>query len=86
MNQRREWCIECGGSFGIRARCELAPNTCTDCAQTLRPSIFGECEYCQRMLQRGEKIHLGMVKLCRKCAEKYNWQNSCNLRCETVSQ
>lgn len=86
MRHLRDWCVECKGSFGILDRCELAPNTCVHCAANLKPSRFGQCEYCDRMIERGEKVHLGMVLLCRKCTEKYNWQNDCNLRCETVAQ
>lgn len=77
-------CVECRLSFGLVDRSEPAPNTCTDCAAKMTPSIFGECEQCCRMLQVGDRMHLEWVKLCRRCAKRPRLQSDRKLRTEKI--
>lgn len=86
MSKLRDFCVECRGNFGILERSEAAPNTCVYCAANMRPSSFGECERCQRLIQRGDRIHLAWVKLCQKCAKQAARDNDMPVPCDTVAR
>lgn len=62
-----ESCVECQVPFLLVDRFGDS-STCVDCANKMRPSIFGECQECRRMIQVGELFHLRWGKLCRPCA------------------
>ncbi len=68
----RDFCVECGGNFGILERDEQHRNTCTECIARLRPSSAGECSDCGRLIQIGEKYHLEWVLLCQNCVRHLN--------------
>lgn len=77
----KDFCVECEISFVLVDRHSRATNTCTECAQKLRLSCFGECDNCRRVIEVGEKIHLKWAKLCGTCARKLS-----GYRCETVAR
>lgn len=82
---RPEFCVECGLSFGLVDRFRGTLNSCVDCAAKLRPSSFGECEKCHRLIEIGDKIHLEWVKFCKECTRRYNRDEEMRLKCDTVA-
>lgn len=79
-----DFCVECGVSFFLVDRYRDL-DTCTHCAAKLRPSEFGQCDECRRIIEKGQKIHLGWVKLCRPCVRRINRHDGMNYRTETVA-
>lgn len=80
-----EFCVECGLSFGLVDRFQGTLSSCVDCAAKLRPSHFGECQRCHRLIEIGDKIHLEWVKYCSECTRRHNVENDARRKCETVA-
>lgn len=70
VGQLKNFCAECGGSFGYLDRANDHPNTCSECMAKLRPASVGECDWCSRVIQIGEKYHMFNVKVCEQCVIK----------------
>lgn len=64
-----ESCVECQVPFLLVDRYQDS-STCVECASKMRPSSFGECEECHRLIQIGDVFHLEWGKLCSSCADK----------------
>lgn len=72
-DSRRQFCVECGLSFGIVDRSDW-PSTCCDCAARMPPSAPYECEDCQRMfVPRHDQasIRLLIGRLCPSCWDSW---------------
>lgn len=82
----REHCIECRLSFVLVDRCDKAPSTCVDCAAQMRPSYFGECEKCHRMIQRGDVFHLEWAKVCHACSKRIKREGGPVYICQTKAR
>lgn len=68
--KKRDYCIECSLSFAVVDQHPDYRNTCTHCVERLRPSWLGECEWCGRIIEVGERYHLRWSKMCESCAHK----------------
>lgn len=86
MLETKHNCVECEASFVLVERFDGNGNTCVDCASKLRPSYFGECNECRRIIQVGEVLHLGWVKLCNPCAKKIARNGGAHYICDTVAR
>lgn len=64
------FCVECHLPFGLVDRSAVAPSTCAGCIAKMKPSYFGECERCKRIIEIGEKFHLEWVKFCGRCVKE----------------
>ena len=80
------FCFECHVSFVLVERFPDAPNTCTQCAEKLRPSTYGECEECHRIIEKGERFHLEWTKWCVDCTRKINRRDGEKYKCESIAR